>query len=606
MTRKQATQAFHSDGGSMAGPVKPEALVPGHPTHQVLNQVRPLCAYNAFSCDVALRAGVIAHGGAWGEARLQQLGEAVGSEEWQARASEANRHSPRLETHDRFGNRRDAAEFHPSYHLLMDLGITSGVSAFAWQPENCGKSGAHVIRAALMYLMYQLDPGVCCPLTMSFAAVPALLQQQGSHDPDGYVAKLIEKLISCKYSGKDAPLPSKPGATVGMSMTEKQGGSDVRANMTEAQPVNGMRQSPGHGFWLVGHKWFTSAPMSDAFLTLAQTMHGVSCFIVPRWLPDGNRNAGFTVQRLKEKIGDKSNASSEVEYRNAWGLLLGAQGRGVRTIVEMVVHTRLDCVIGSSALMRLSAQLAFHHASERKAFGRRLLDQPLMRRVLADLAIESEAALATWLRLARGLDQKEGPFVRIAVAVAKYFVCKRAPLVAYEAMECHGGNGYVEEGPIARLFRQSPLNAIWEGSGNIICLDVLRALRREPESSTALMGELQSALAAAEAAKSHAPNSYARVLQGLQQDLASDPSSLEQHARHIVDKLAVCLQAAILLNQGDARVAHAFLATRLPDTDGPVLGTSSIGSLTARLMEDTVEHLLQRLRTDPCATSSRL
>ncbi|CAE7402074.1 aidB [Symbiodinium necroappetens] len=564
----------------------------------VLNQVRPLCAYNAFSCDVALRAGVIAHGGAWGEARLQQLGEAVGSEEWQARASEANRHPPRLETHDRFGNRRDAAEFHPSYHLLMDLGITSGVSAFAWQPENCGKSGAHVIRAALMYLMYQLDPGVCCPLTMSFAAVPALLQQQGSHDPDGYVANLIEKLISCKYSGKDAPLPSKPGATVGMSMTEKQGGSDVRSNMTEAQPVNGMRQSPGHGFWLVGHKWFTSAPMSDAFLTLAQTMHGVSCFIVPRWLPDGNRNAGFTVQRLKEKIGDKSNASSEVEYRNAWGLLLGAQGRGVRTIVEMVVHTRLDCVIGSSALMRLSAQLAFHHASERKAFGRRLLDQPLMRRVLADLAIESEAALATWLRLARGLDQKEGPFVRIAVAVAKYFVCKRAPLVAYEAMECHGGNGYVEEGPIARLFRQSPLNAIWEGSGNIICLDVLRALRREPESSTALMGELQSALAAAEAAKSHAPNSYASVLQGLQQDLASDPSSLEQHARHIVDKLAVCLQAAILLNQGDAKVAHAFLATRLPDTDGPVLGTSSIGSLTARLMEDTVEHLLQRLRTE--------
>ena len=440
----------------------------------------------------------------------------------------------------------------------MDLGITSGVAAFAWQPENFGKPGAHVIRAALMYLMYQLDPGVCCPLTMSFAAVPALQRSEG----DSYVAALIQKLTSCKYSGKDVPLLSKPGATVGMSMTEKQGGSDVRANMTEALPANS-----GNAFWLIGHKWFTSAPMSDAFLTLAQTKEGVSCFIVPRWLPDGSRNAGFTVQRLKDKIGDKSNASSEVEYRNAWGWLLGPAGRGVRTIVEMVVHTRLDCVIGSSALMRLSAQLAVHHASERLAFGRRLLDQPLMRRVLADLALESEAALATWLRLARGLDRREGPFVRIAVAVAKYFVCKRAPLVAYEAMECHGGNGYVEDGPIARLFRQSPLNAIWEGSGNVICLDVLRALRREPESAAALMAELQSALSAAESAKD-SPNSYAPMVRRLQEQLSSDPAGLEQHARDVVDRLAVCLQASILLNHGDRLVAHAFLMTRLPNAEG--------------------------------------
>ena len=454
----------------------------------------------------------------------------------------------------------------------MGLGIASGASAFAWQPENCGKSGAHVIRAALMYLMYQLDPGVCCPLTMSFAAVPALLREDQS-DPESYPAELVKKLISGKYSGQDVPLQSKPGATVGMSMTEKQGGSDVRANMTEAQPVNKLKQSPGEAFWLVGHKWFTSAPMSDAFLTLAKTKEGVSCFIVPRWLPSGARNVGFTVQRLKEKIGDKSNASSEVEYRNAWGLLLGPQGRGVRTIVEMVVHTRLDCVIGSSALMRLSAQLAAHHASERRAFGQRLLDQPLMRSVLADLALESEAALATWLRLARGLDGKEGPFVRIAVAVAKYFICKRAPLVAYEAMECHGGNGYVEDGPIARLFRQSPLNAIWEGSGNVICLDVLRALRREPDSARVLLAELQSAVGAAKASCS---NSYSDLVLRLQEQMTSDPAALEQHARDVVDKLAVCLQASILLNYGDQKVAEAFLITRLPDAGGLVLSTSKL------------------------------
>ena len=272
----------------------------------------------------------------------------------------------------------------------MDLGISSGAAAFAWQPDNFGKKGAHVIRAALMYLMYQLDSGVCCPLTMTFAAVPALRRHQD--DPGGYIEHLLQKLISCKYSGKDVPFHSKAGATMGMSMTEKQGGSDVRANMTEGKPVSNFRQSPGDPFHLIGHKWFTSAPMSDAFLTLAQTEKGVSCFIVPRWLPDGSRNAGFSIQRLKDKIGDKSNASSEVEYRHAWGVLLGPQGRGVRTIVEMVVHTRLDCVIGSSALMRLSAQLAAHHASHRAAFGRRLLEQPLMRCVLADLALESEAA----------------------------------------------------------------------------------------------------------------------------------------------------------------------------------------------------------------------
>jgi len=477
----------------------------------------------------------------------------------------------------------------------MELGLASGASAFAWQPDNFGKSGAHVIRAALMYLMYQLDPGVCCPLTMTFAAVPVLLRQQNQHS-DAYVAHLLKKLISCRYSSKDVALESKPGATIGMSMTEKQGGSDVRANTTEARPAKPSQEGPGSAFWLMGHKWFTSAPMSDAFLTLAQTREGLSCFIVPRWLPNGSRNAGFTVQRLKEKIGDKSNASSEVEYRNAWGVLVGPKGRGVSTIVEMVVHTRLDCVIGSSALMRLSAQLAAHHASQRSAFGQPLLQQPLMRKVLADLALESEAAMATWLRLARGLDQRDGSFVRIAVAVAKYFVCKRAPVVAYEAMECHGGNGYVEDGPIARLFRQSPLNAIWEGSGNVICLDVLRTLRREPESAESLSRELQTAVKAADALSPDFPNSYSRMVAVLEQQLKLNPAELESNARDIVDKLAICLQAAILLNHGDGKVAQAFLATRLPKTSDPKPTVSNFGSLAVQLPEDLVEHLIKRLQ----------
>ena len=287
----------------------------------------------------------------------------------------------------------------------MELGIEAGCAAFAWQPENSGKPGAHVIRAALMYLMYQLDPGVCCPITMSFAAVPALRQQAPEHDRQGYIAAFLKKLTALHYKGSNVPLEDKPGATVGMSMTEKQGGSDVRANTTQAQPVKSGTPFPGDAFLLTGHKWFTSAPMSDGFLTLAQTGEGVSCFLVPRWLPEGRRNSGFTVQRLKDKLGDKSNASSEVEYRDAWGVMLGEAGRGVRTIVEMVVHTRLDCIIGSAALMRLSVQHAARHAISRSAFGQSLIQQPLMRCVLADLALESEAAVAIWLRLARAFDR---------------------------------------------------------------------------------------------------------------------------------------------------------------------------------------------------------
>lgn len=455
-----------------------------------------------------------------------------------------------------------------------------------------------------MHLMYQLDPGVCCPITMTFASVPALLQQRPQHDAKGYVADLLAKLRSCRYCTAELPVSSKDGATIGMSMTEKQGGSDVRANTTQATPAVESEAGPGSAYWLVGHKWFTSAPMSDAFLTLAQTKEGMSCFVVPRFLPNGVRNAGFTVQRLKEKLGDKSNASSEVEYRNAWGLLLGEPGRGVRTIVEMVVHTRLDCVIGSAALMRLSAQQAAWHAHGRVAFGRKLMEQPLMRGVLADLALESEAAVATWLRLARAFDHArndtvEAAFVRLATAVSKYYICKRAPLVAYEAMECHGGNGYVEEGPMPRLFRQSPLNAIWEGSGNVICLDVLRALQREPASASVLLGELEAMIepAGAAAVASGQGNMYGSVVAGLKEQLVLPPAVLEPKARGLVDELAVCLQAAALLKYGDPAVARAFLATRLPaeGVGHAHLPGHSLGAMAASLPAPVVQHLIDRL-----------
>eukprot|EP00438_Fugacium_kawagutii_P010351 Skav231981 [mRNA] locus=scaffold719:61956:73461:- [translate_table: standard] len=531
---------------------------------EVVNQPRAFCGFNAFH-DVALRNGVAKHGGAWGFAALQQLGEQV----------------PRLANFDRFGVRQDAVEFHPAYHELMELGLSSGAAAFAWQ--HMGRPGAHVIRGALMHLMYQLDQGVCCPITMTFAAVPALdMEKLGKIESDSlsFLHSFREKLISGKYCSKDVPLSSKDGATCGMSMTEKQGGD---------------------AFWLVGHKWFTSAPMSDAFLTLAQTKEGVSCFLVPRWRPDGRRNAGFNVQRLKEKVGDKSNASSEVEYRNAWGVMIGQPGRGVRTIVEMVVHTRLDCVIGSSALMRLCiGALGLRPAAAFAA-----ADAPGPGR--ADMALESEAAMACWLRLARALDASSEPgeadLARIATAISKYYVCKRAPLVAYEAMECHGGNGYVEESLIARLFRQAPLNAIWEGSGNVcldlercmlyvlllgerICLDILRALRKEPETATALLAELQKA---SELLRRLVGKGYLTTVESVRV-LLGDLTDRSDLGREVADQLAICFQAMLgdrsvascLLQYGDPMVAEAFLTTRWTQQG---LATGSLGSATSSLSE---------------------
>lgn len=577
--------------------------LPAGATHEVTNQPTPLTDYNAFLCDPALTEGVAAHGGSWGVEALADLGACAGSRVWQRRAADASRYGPRLETHDRFGRRQDVIEFHPAYHQLMELGIGAGAASFAWRPEHRGREGAHVIRGALFYLMNQLEPGVCCPITMTFASVPALERAPTQRGDGEYLAAMLQKLKGLAYCGEDAPVQQKPSAMVGMSMTEKQGGSDVRANTTFAIPAKAGCAGSGDAFLLTGHKWFTSAPMGDAFLTIAHTEEGPSCFLVPRWRPDGSRNTGFQVQRLKEKLGDKSNASSEVEYRDAWGLMVGMPGRGIRAIVEMVAHTRLDCVIGSAAVMRLSAQHAARHAAGRSVFGRRLLDQPLMLGVLADLALESEGALALWLRLARAFDRSasdphENDFVRLALAVAKYYVCKRTPLVANEAMECHGGNGYIEEGPMAKLFRQSPLNAIWEGSGNVICLDVLRAVRKEPASLAALLSELDAAEDFATAAGLPVTG-YARTVVAIRDQVALPAEALEWQARSLVESLAVCLQAAVLLLHGDAMVAHAFLLARLPvngEAEGAELPSQGLGAMAAkRLQPGMAEVLVKRL-----------
>jgi putative acyl-CoA dehydrogenase len=463
---------------------------------------------------------------------------------------------------------------------------------------------------------------------MTFAATPAIEAGIRGKSETPFFEEILEKLRKPGYSGANVPIHDKPAVTVGMSMTEKQGGSDVRANTTYATPVHSGNNSVGGEFELVGHKWFTSAPMSDGFLTLAQTQEGVSCFLVPRWLPTSlgacptteraagpkspsiARNEGFQLQRLKNKLGDKSNASSEVEYRQARGWMIGDPGRGVRTIVDMVVHTRLDCVIGSAALMRQCAQLAVHHCGARKAFGKTLSEQPLMRSVLADLSIESEAGMMLWARLAAALDgaadgdASERDFIRLATAISKYWICKRAPAVAYEAMECHGGNGYVEDGPMASLFRQSPLNAIWEGSGNIICLDVLRAVAKEPSSAHALFVELDKS-------KQVAPQHYGEVVDELRRTLLGDvcgdgdgvhhPARLEPRARNIVDRLAVCLQATTLYQHGDRMVADAFIATRLPDPEAPearssLLPVSNLGALPGLVLEpDVVSALIDRV-----------
>lgn len=526
-------------------------------THEVFNQVPPLLNYNAFSTDAVLREGVTRAGAGWAQAELEAFGAVTGREDVVQLGFLANKFTPEFRSHDNYGHRIDVAEFHPSYHELMRLSMEAEIHALPW---NRPQPGAHVARCVKHYLMTQVEAGHLCPITMTFAAMPALDMQ-----PE-IAAEWGPRISSRHYDPSFRPAPDKAGCTVGMAMTEKQGGSDVRANTTRAEAIG--PEGPGQEYLLTGHKWFCSAPMCDAFLTLAQTPRGLSCFLVPRWLPDGTKNR-FFVQRLKNKLGNKANASSEIEYSNTWARMVGEEGRGVPTIIEMVNHTRLDCVVGTAALMRQALAQAIHHCTHRSAFGKRLVEQPLMKNVLADLALESIAATTMMLRLARGYDAAmqdaaARPFVRIATAISKYYICKRGPAMGYEALECHGGNGYVEDAIMARIYREMPLASIWEGSGNVMCLDVLRAMAKEPETVPALHAELSS-MQGRNAA-------YDASLADLMKELR-DTATLEQRARRVVERLAVALQACALLQGAPDEVAEAFCRARLAREGGDEYGT---------------------------------
>ncbi len=512
--------------------------VPGMATHEVTNQVPPLTGH-----DVAADPALLT----WADnAGLHSLGKLAGSAEWQERGRLANTYPPVLHTHDRYGNRIDEVEFHPAWHDLMNVAVDHGLHAYV--------DGGHLERAARFYVWSQVEAGHGCPISMTYAAVPALRVQ-----PD--LAQTYEPLLTSRsYDfGLRAPL-TKRGLIAGMSMTEKQGGSDVRANTTVAKPV-------ADGYVLTGHKWFTSAPMSDVFLTLAQAPGGLTCFLVPRVLPDGTRNR-FFLQRLKDKLGNKSNASAEIEYDEAFAHRVGDEGRGVRTIIEMVNTTRLDCVLGSAAGMRAGLRQAAHHAAHRKAFGQYLVDQPAMRNVLADLAVESEAATTAAMWLARHRP-------RLGLAVTKYWVCKRGPVHAAEALECLGGNGYIEDSGMPRLFRESPLQSIWEGSGNVAALDVLRAMHREPET----VQEFHATVNGVDP----------RIDKAINELALSDVD--ESQARRIVERMALILQGALLVRHGHPAVADAFVSSRLGGDWGIAFGTLPRSTDFASIIERAVPKL---------------
>jgi putative acyl-CoA dehydrogenase len=520
-------------------------------THQVTNQVPPLTGHDVAADDALLEA-LDREGGGWAAEQVHELGRLAGSAQAQEWGRLANEHEPRLRTHDRYGHRIDEVEFHPAFHQLMTVAVGHGLHAAPWSEQ---RPGAHVARAAKCFVWNQVEAGHGCPISMTYAVIPALRVQ-----PE-LAAGYEPGLTSRRYDPASAPAADKAGLLAGMSMTEKQGGSDVRANTTRAE-----RTADG-SYRLTGHKWFTSAPMCDLFLVLAQAPDGLTCFLLPRISPDGSRNA-MRLQRLKDKLGNRSNASAEVEYDRALAYRVGAEGDGIRTIIEMVTMTRLDCVIGSAGGMRAAVSQASHHAAHRQAFGRTLLDQPLMGNVLADLEVEAEAATLLALRLAGATDRGETELTRLALAVGKYWVCKRAPGVAAEALECLGGNGYVEDSGLPRLYREAPLNSLWEGSGNVNALDVLRALLRSPGSLEAVRAEI--ALAGG------ADRRLDRAVTDLDRELA-DPQAVEVRARRLVERLALTLQGSLLVRHGHPAVADAFCASRLGGDWGHAFGTLPTG-----------------------------
>ncbi|BAT58260.1 putative acyl-CoA dehydrogenase AidB [Variibacter gotjawalensis] len=547
-----------------------QAQSAGYATHEVHNQTGALANYNAYAADTALTEATRVFGADWADAQLNRTGEIVGAEQTQYLARQANRHLPELRTHDRFGNRVDVVEFHPAYHELMRLIYETETHSFAWTNK---RAGAQVARGVMSYLWNQGENGICCPMGMTFSAEPAF-----RHGPELYT-EWTPQFLRAAYDPRPIYAKQKNGITVGMAMTEKQGGSDLRATITTARPATS-RNGSGAEYLITGHKWFFSVPMSDIFLTLAQTEKGLSAFVATGWLPDGSRNK-LKIQRLKDKCGNKSNASSEVEFYDMHAVMLGEEGRGIRTLIEMAHVTRLDFAIGSSGLMRQALSQALHHVNNRRAFQRSLVDLPIMRNVVADLSVESEAMMWLSMRLAAALDREhedrgEALLSRICTPIAKYWACKRAPAFVVEALECHGGNGFIGDHLMERLYREAPLNGIWEGTGNVICLDVLRAMQREPETITVFLDEVRKAKGANARLDAFADEVERRL---------GKLAEFEPVARRMIEMMAFALQASLLLRYSTPAVADAFCATRLDGDWGQSFGTLPKGVDTQAIVD---------------------
>ncbi len=558
---------------------------------EVFNQVAPLVGHNLYLCDRTLGEAARRWGARWAEAELSRLGGVLGGEEAQRWAFEANEHEPVLHTHDALGSRRDEVVFHPAWHELMRTSVEARIHSLPWI---AARAGAHVARAGLLMMSAQNEAGHLCPVSMTFSSLAALREDAELTREWG------PRIVAHSYDRRFRPAEEKTGILVGMGMTEKQGGSDVRANTTRAERIGNSRE-----YLITGHKWFCSAPMCDAFLILAQVPKGLSCFFLPRWMPAGDKNR-FFIQRLKRKMGNRSNASSEVEFEEAWAQLCGEEGRGVQTIMEMVNHTRLDCAIASAGLMRQAVVQAVHYARGRRAFGKRLIEQPLMQNVLADLIVESEAATLLMMRLAcafdsRGGNQSEQAFARVVAAIAKYWLCKRACMQVGEALECLGGNGYVEESTMPRLYREAPLYSIWEGSGNVICLDILRALGKatghdqdaDAEKSVgsvdALIAEMRLGVEADSRLKGVVGEAEGMLVRAARRNGEADSLIAEREARRWAEKLALALQGSLVVRYGAPEIAEAFCASRLGGdsryTFGTLPGSADLGPIIAWVAE---------------------
>ena len=562
------TDQGHPSASSSATDDDVSVRRPSGQTHDVFNQVPPFRGLNYFTQNKPLVAAVQREGAGWVQPQAARFGEYVDGapQEW---GDDANANPPVLRSHDRFGHRINQVEFHPSYHNLMQMSLAEGLASTPWRDP---KPGAHVARATLAYITVHADAGHLCPVSGTFSAVPSLRMQ-----PD-LAQEWEEKLTNPTYDPANIAPQDKNAVTCAMGMTEKQGGSDVRANTTVATPVG--RGGPGGEYRLTGHKWFFSAPMCDLALVLAQAPEGLSCFLVPRRMSDGTMN-NFRLLRLKDKLGNRSNASSEIEFEGTYAQMVGEPGRGVPTIIEMVNYTRLECLVGSAAGMRVGATKAIHHARYRSAFGARVIDQPLMQNVLADLALESEAATIMAMRIARAYD--DGPqdsqadlFRRLATAVSKYWLCKRLPQHAFEVLEAHGGNGYIEESGIPRLYRESPLMSVWEGTGNVMCLDVLRAMAKEPETLSAFLAEVEQA-------SGMDPRLDAHIAE--LKDAFTDFNDIQVRARRLVEMMALGLQGSLLVRHGTQATADAFCASRLARAGGHEYGTLPVGTDFAAIIE---------------------